>query len=161
MKTEEDNEMVRTRIFEKEILAACGHKTRDSLLAKALGEDPRIKDILLNEKGRIRYCHKCLEKMAIRCAWCGETILIGEPITLYSPAFGSEMPDFAVEEDARTLPRNFIGCFRDRCVVPGETMDGILIPPGKARRIEKPFDPKKRLKEEEECEIVILNDFIE
>src|SRR6056297_2996220 len=62
----------------------CGHTTQKSGVVyifgrKCFGKIPK------NEDGTVDYCLDCLANMSIRCAWCGKPILIGDPVTLYTP----------------------------------------------------------------------------
>ncbi|MBU1289698.1 hypothetical protein KKG85_00400, partial [Patescibacteria group bacterium] len=61
--------------FERKIVAECGHTTKRKDKIVAFGEGT-ITEITF-EDGKTPYCHQCLEKMAIRCAWCGHVIFIG------------------------------------------------------------------------------------
>ena len=62
----------------------CGHTTDLKGPVTAFGREITIR-IRRDRDGTTIYCLDCLAKMAIRCAWCGEPILIGDRITLYSP----------------------------------------------------------------------------
>ncbi len=82
-------------VFKKKIVAGCGHKTLKKDKVTAFGESCETTIPISN--GNTAYCHRCLEKMAIRCAWCGKAIFIGDPVTLYSPKDEDlKMPDYAV-----------------------------------------------------------------
>ncbi|HNV96929.1 MAG TPA: hypothetical protein PKL13_01260 [bacterium] len=61
----------------------------------------------------VPYCHKCLEKMTIRCAWCGNPIFIGDLITLQNPKETFKIPDYAVKN--KDFPGDYVGCHRLSC----------------------------------------------
>ncbi|PID52240.1 MAG: hypothetical protein CR972_03075 [Candidatus Moraniibacteriota bacterium] len=124
-------------IFKKKIVADCGHKTLKKDNVTAFGESCEIAIPISN--GKTAYCHRCLEKMAIRCAWCGKVIFIGDPITLYSPrGEGLKMPDYAVlynEEHS-----SYVGCLRWDCAETGADRAGFWHPPGKVFRVATPLE---------------------
>lgn len=70
--------------------------------------------------------------MAIRCAWCGKPIFVGDFITLYSPSEEFEIPDWAVIYHQE--PLQLIGCQRTDCADSGSDYCGCWIPPGKVQR---------------------------
>lgn len=99
------------------------------------------------------WCSECWSKAAIKCAWCGETIVPGDPITLYSPGpptdlfFSSEEPgeaqqrrkqeNFIVPDHAvvyREEPQlQLVGCLRIGCVDIFTDRAGFWTMPGKVR----------------------------
>lgn len=56
----------------------CGHQT------KLFGPMPRNTwcQMPLEENGSPRYCLSCLEKQSVPCVYCGESIFVGEMISL-------------------------------------------------------------------------------
>jgi uncharacterized Zn-finger protein len=58
----------------------CGHQT------KLFGSTPRKTwcQMPLEENNSPRYCIECLEKQAVSCFYCGESIFVGEMISLIS-----------------------------------------------------------------------------
>jgi len=64
--------------------SGCGHKTKRAGDINVFDHTVTIQMPLNEDKG-LDWCLECIGKMAIRCAWCGEPILIGHPVTLYSP----------------------------------------------------------------------------
>jgi len=119
-------------IFKKKILANCGHKTFEKATITAFGSSCKTKIPIINNK--TDYCHRCLEKMAIRCAWCGKTIFIGDPITLYSLKDKSyKMPGYAVFYDKEY--NSYIGCLRWDCAQTGADRAGFWYPPGRVIRV--------------------------
>lgn len=91
----------------------------------------------LSENGSPDYCVCCINKMAIRCAWCGESINIGDPVTLCSPVHESfKVPDYAVKYGEGN---QLVGCLRWGC---GEAMcrSGFWMPPGIVERVPSPLE---------------------
>jgi hypothetical protein len=124
-------------IFKKKIVAGCGHKTleKDKVWAFGASDETTIPII----DGKTDYCHRCLEKMAIRCAWCGEVIFIGYPITLYSPRDKDhKMPDYAVLHNGEH--NSYVGCLRWNCAESGADRAGFWYPPGKVYRVPTPIE---------------------
>ena len=116
-------------IFKKRIVADCGHETFLKDRVEAFGES--VITELPIKNGTTPYCHRCLEKMAIRCAWCGRAIFIGDPITLYSPRDKDQkMPDYAISYKDR-----FVGCLRWNCAETGADRAGFWYPPGRVVRV--------------------------
>jgi len=119
-------------IEEKKIIADCGHETKEKDTVTAFGESTITQ--LPIEDGKTPYCHRCIEKMAIKCAWCGHVIFIGNPITLYTPRNKDfEVPEHAVvyNED----PLQLVGCLRWDCAQTGADRAGFWLPPGKVQRV--------------------------
>lgn len=81
-------------VFRKKVVAGCGHETFKKDKIAAFGESVEIKIPIID--GKTNYCHRCLEKMSIKCAWCGGVIFISSPITLYI----SQKKDFKVPKYA-------------------------------------------------------------
>lgn len=68
-------------LFDPKVKATvCGHLTRETDKLAAFG---KVKEFRLPiKKGKTPYCHKCLSKMAIRCAYCGNPIHIGDMVII-------------------------------------------------------------------------------
>lgn len=119
----------------KRYFAQCGHLTRKKDTVTAFGKIIECEIPLHN--GFAEYCHACLAKMAIRCAWCGEPIFIGDPITLYSPnSKDVEMPKYAVPYENGT----FVGCLRWNCADSGADRSGFWMPPDEVYRVLSPME---------------------
>ena len=106
----------------------CGHKTRKKGFMYN-GKSTSIMEMPLASNGHPDYCLECIGKMSIRCAWCGEPITIGAPITLYLPNKELKVPNYAVkygEGDEQAL----VGCLRWDCADTGADMCGQWMPPG-------------------------------
>jgi len=101
--------------LQKKAIAKCGHFTKRKDKIFAFDEECEI-EIL--GKDQPEFCHRCLEKMTIRCAWCGKPIFIGDIITLYSPSKkNKQMPEYALVHDVKT--NSFVGCGRTSCADSG------------------------------------------
>ncbi len=132
----------------KFIMADCGHLTAVVDIVEAFGE--RVETRLPLKKGKTPYCHRCLEKMVIRCAWCGKAIFIGDPITLYTPIEDFKIPDYAVIYNKD--PLQLVGCLRWDCAE-GVDRAGFWYPPGKVFRVESPLERAMRT-----GDVVIVSD---
>lgn len=73
----------------------------------------------------IEYCSRCLEKMSIRCAFCGEPIFVGDAVGLYAPSGASNLPEFG--EPYSLAPLEFIVCQRAGCAEKAKPV-GIWVP---------------------------------
>lgn len=73
----------------------CGHRTRRKGKVSAFGRTITT-EMPMNKSTPVDYCLRCIGKMAIRCAWCGEPIFIGDPITLYTPRGDFKVPEHTV-----------------------------------------------------------------
>lgn len=124
-------------IFRKKIVAGCGHETLKKDKVAAFGTSCETEIPIVD--GKTDYCHRCLEKMAIRCAWCGEAIFIGDPITLYSPSDKNrKMPDYAVLHNEEH--NSYVGCLRWNCTETGADRAGFWYPTGKVYRVPSPIE---------------------
>jgi hypothetical protein len=124
-------------IFRRRIKAGCGHETKIKDKVYAFGKT--ITTVVPVKDGKTDYCHECLGKMAIRCAWCGEVIFIGEPITLYTP----RREDFKIPEHAvahNKDPLQLVGCLGWNCAATGADRAGFWYPPGKVFRVPSPAE---------------------
>lgn len=116
----------------------CGHLTMIRGSFTAFGEtfSGRVPVV----RGRTMYCHACLGKMSIRCAWCGRPIVPGHEVTLYLEQPGVKMPSYAVSythED--TGQRAYVGCLH--CAEGGfGDAQGVWLPPGRVERVPSPLE---------------------
>lgn len=108
--------------------AQCGHKTAihgvvrtaDASQITSIREDP------------IPYCHRCLEKMAIRCAVCGNIIFIGDTVSL--PFRKTIDPGSTwFDEDKKVA----VACCRDTCIDTIALTAGRWFPPGEVSMLPK------------------------
>lgn len=93
----------------------------------------------LMESGAPDYCLECVGNMSIRCAWCGEPIAIGNPITLYIPNDDYQIPDYAVRH-VEGGSMALVGCLGWNCASTGADMCGYWMPPGKVERVSSPVE---------------------
>ena len=109
------------------LVAKCGHETKVKDEVTAHGET--ITTTIPIKDGETDYCHRCLEAMSTRCAWCGKPIFIGDPVTLYTPTENFIVPDYAdrYEDDA------YVGCLRSDCAETGADRAGFWYPPGQVK----------------------------
>lgn len=124
----------KSETIEKEkmtFMAKCGHETKLEDKVSAFGETITI-TMNFKADNSLDYCHKCLGKMAARCAWCGKPIFIGGPITLYTPKETFKIPEYAVKFSEN--PTQLVGCPRTSCAETGADYAGFWIPPGKVKR---------------------------
>lgn len=119
----------------------CGHYTKRSGLVSAFGRTVIMK-MPKNQRGMMDYCLDRIGKMAVRCAWCGDPIFIGDPITLYTP-FG----DFKIPEHAVVYNRNplqLVGCLGWNCAETGADRAGFWLPGeggnGRVQRVPTVFE---------------------
>lgn len=115
---------------EEKYQAKCGHLTSQKATLNAFGEKCEIK--ILSPKDEIEFCHDCLEKMTIRCAWCGKPIFIGDIVTLYTPNKDFKIPNYAITYSKD--PLQLVGCGRTNCAETGADYCGNWLPPGKVKR---------------------------
>ncbi|MDK2899472.1 MAG: hypothetical protein PWQ10_659 [Patescibacteria group bacterium] len=105
----------------------CKHRTKRKGNVSAFGETTST-TMPINEDDSVDYCLECIGKMAIRCAWCGKTIFIGDPVTLYI-ANKSNMPDYAmIYSESSTELSKVIGCLRPSCADTGGDISGFWMP---------------------------------
>jgi hypothetical protein len=111
----------------------CGHTTKRSGMMDVFGHTI-IMTMPKNKDFSVDYCISCVSKMSIRCAWCGKPIVIGDPVTLYSPAKADyKVPEYAVWHDKKE--KQLVGCLRWECADTGMDRAGFWLPPGKVERV--------------------------
>lgn len=119
----------------------CGHKTQQKGEVHAFGQ-MTVTKMPVNEKGSFDYCLDCIGTMAIRCAWCGKAIFIGDPITLYDQPADFVMPEYAVTYG--DSPKCLVGCLRHDCADTGSDRAGYWLPnqngEGSVHRVETIYD---------------------
>ncbi len=115
----------------------CGHLTKRSGKITSHGES-YIMTMPLSENGNPGYCLDCLAKMSIRCAWCENSIHIGDPVTLYISRGSNKVPEHAVRYDRDE--RCYVGCLGWGCAETGADRQGFWMPPGKVARIPSPME---------------------
>lgn len=113
----------------------CGHRSVLVKEVEAHGE----KQTARTDTQHLEYCPECLARMAIKCAWCGNVIWPGEPITLYSPSKKDfQVPDGAVVYSKE--PLLLVGCLGWNCAETGGDRSGFWVPPGKVHRVASMFE---------------------
>jgi hypothetical protein len=123
-------------IFKKKYVGnVCKHRTLLSGEIRAQSEGFLMK-MPLEENGSPEYCLECIGKMSIRCAWCGEPIFIGDPVTLYKPVETFDVPEYAVPYGDSKC---FVGCLRATCA-DGCDRAGFWVPPGEVYRVPTPIE---------------------
>ena len=103
----------------------CGRRTKRSGSVSAFGCTTIIK-MPKNESGSVDYCLDCIGKMTIQCAWCGNPIFIGDPITLYEPRDNFKVPEYAVVYNKG--PLQLVGCLGWNCANTGADRAGFWLP---------------------------------
>jgi hypothetical protein len=108
----------------------------------------------LTGNGNPDYCLKCIAGMSIKCAWCENSIHIGDPVTLYIPEPTYVAPEYAVRfhED----PRCLVGCLGWNCASTGADRQGFWMPPGRVKRIPSPIE--MLMSSGDEGKVVIVED---
>ncbi len=113
--------------FEKKIVADCGHEVCKKGVITAFGKSCTTEIKFVDDK--TPFCHKCLEKMAVQCPWCGGPIFIGDMITLYIPSENFIIPKSAAVYNRD--PVQLVGCQTTSCASSGADYAGTWMPPGK------------------------------
>lgn len=103
----------------------CGHLTEQNGPVSAFGHTTTTQ-MPRNEYGSVDYCLKCISEMAIKCAWCGNPIFIGDPVTLYTPLENFKIPEHAVINNEK--PLQLVGCLRWNCADTGADCAGFWLP---------------------------------
>lgn len=117
----------------------CGHATNQSgKVTNPFGEEGDLQ-MPLADNGHPDYCLECVAAMSVRCAWCGKSIDVGDPVTLYVPKESFVAPDYAVrhEEGGHV---SLVGCLRWECASSGADRQGFWYPPGKVKRVPSPVE---------------------
>ncbi len=104
-------------LSEPRFTALCGHTAKQKDIVEAFRE--RVTTTLpFNSQGIFDYCHACLAKMAIQCAWCSKPIFIGDAVTLFhiaKTAF-TRPPSAAVLYEETVREVCYVGCLRIHCI---------------------------------------------
>lgn len=130
--------------------ANCGHQTKIRDSVSVFGEINIIS--MIPKSGKIEYCHKCLEKMIIKCAWCQRPIFPDHPITLYDfPSENFVAPEHSIIHSKD--PVKLVGCLRPDCADTGMDRAGFWVSPGKVEQIMTAYE---RIESGEK--VVIIND---
>lgn len=95
------------------VASVCGHWT---LLKGTVSLWDTTEHLVLkpNSEGSPDYCVHCLAMYAIRCAWCGRAIFIGDEVTLRIPWDETLVPAYATIYNHS--PHDLVvGCTREEC----------------------------------------------
>lgn len=144
-------------LFKKTYTAkVCGHKTKLNGLTSSFGDYYKM-SMPKNEHGSTDFCLECIGNMAIRCAWCGEPIWVGDPVTLYCVNIPFVPPKHAVRYDKDETC--FVGCLRSGCCHTGADRQGFWDPPGEVYRVPSPIEMMMSvLKKGEKPQAIIIQD---
>ncbi len=135
----------------------CGHPTHRRGTVSAFGIATKAR-LPRNASGATDWCFDCLGKMAIRCAWCEESILPWEPITLGIPPDGFIAPDGAATHDDNGR-RALVGCLRMGCAPTAALHAGFWIPGDDGNgRVHRMPSPIERLMAADQPSMVIVHD---
>lgn len=115
----------------------CGHCTKKTGKVTSHGES-HVVSMPLSENGNPDYCLDCIAKMSIQCAWCENSIHIGDPVTLYIPNESFKIPKHAVRYDED--PECLVGCLGWNCASSGADRQGFWMPPGRVARVLSPIE---------------------
>lgn len=139
----------------------CLHVTQVRGVVDALGEARSMRVPV--KRGTTEYCLDCIGKMTIRCVWCGGTIWVGDPITLY--AAGEEGDGRSARPDATSYQEDehdewgrYIGCLRVGCAVTGGDRSGFWVIPGRVERVPTAWELSQADLARGGDGIVIIND---
>lgn len=120
----------------------CGHKTHKKGFMKD-GKHTTVMDMPLAKNGKPDYCLKCIGNMSIRCAWCGGSIIIGNPVTLYIPTDTYDVPDYAIHYK-KDNSKAVVGCLGWDCADTGADRSGFWLPgndgKGKVQKIPTEYE---------------------
>lgn len=120
------------------IQAKCSHSTKRIDRVSAFGQTTRT--TIIPKKGEAPdFCHRCLEKMAICCAWCGKVIFIADPVTLYTPRDKSYQPKEHFKK-YKDNPLQYVGCLKMNCAQTGADRAGFWMPPGQVLLVLSPIE---------------------
>ena len=125
----------------RKYMAQCGHETKLKGKITAYGQSSKMK--MNFDTNNIPYCLDCIEKMTIKCPWCGGPIFVGEYVTLYSP----NDPNFQVPDGCVIYsqePLILVGCQSRSCADSGADYCGIWTPPGVVERFESALEKSLR-----------------
>jgi len=121
------------RIHQKKLVATiCGHETEPKGQVRAFDVECEM-DMPTKPDGSVEFCLDCIAGMTIRCAWCGNVIFIGSPVTLY----GASDPDFVPKPDSVVYDearRQYVGCLGWECADTGADRAGFWVPDTQTRR---------------------------
>ena len=121
-------------VFGRNIMCSCGHKAKRRTVLTINGNS----GVFVIGKKR-EYCPQCFAKASIRCAWCGDTIIPGDAITLYTPLDNDfKIPSHAIVYK-NTPALQLVGCMGWECAHSGADFAGFWVMPGKVQLAMSPI----------------------
>ncbi|MBI1833507.1 MAG: hypothetical protein HYR90_01650 [Candidatus Andersenbacteria bacterium] len=137
--------------FGRRYICGCGHTAKWKTVLTIHGHS----GVYAPQSKKPDWCPECWAKAAIKCAWCGNTILPGDAITLYIPT----KEDFQIPEHAVVYKREpqvqLVGCLGWDCAMSGADRAGFWVMPGKVQRV---MSPMEKLMANGGLEVVVEND---
>lgn len=127
----------------------CGHTTKWKTLMIINGHQ----GVYRVPSKKPDYCPQCWAKAGIRCAWCGDIILPGDAVTLYTPKEGFEIPKYAVVYQHEPYLQ-LVGCLDWNCAAAFDRA-GFWVMPGKVQRV---MSPLEILAAYPDADAIIIND---
>lgn len=117
----------------------CGHQTKQKGTMISPDGSKSIMSMPLADNGHPDYCLECIGEMTIQCAWCDNLIAVGDPITLYVPKQGFEVPKHAVRYNGDGHD-SLVGCLGWNRAESGADLCGYWMPPGVVKRVPSPIE---------------------
>ncbi len=114
--------------FGRRRLCDCGHYARQKTIIKIDGRRLGVYSLYRDD-----YCPQCWAKAAIRCPKCGEVILPGDRVTLYTL---DEFNPFTSDPLAPSVifhGGRLVACCSMECILTGKMPDGTWVMPGKVQ----------------------------
>ncbi len=116
------------------VSSKCGHITRVRGRVKyyppiyeGVEESNIAITLKLDENATADQCIYCIQESSVRCAWCGGTILPGEPVTLYTSKQHNVMPSKeALVDENESGDLSYVGCSRCNCATSNADIAGFL-----------------------------------
>ena len=123
-------------------MAECGHETEIVGTLSKFGKETEM-SLLFDDQGKLEICLRCISDATIVCAWCGELILPGSPITLYCTSdeeFKPHEGSAIYEDEENSGVTRYVGCLRWKCAESGADRQGFWVLPGKVERCISPLE---------------------
>lgn len=117
----------------------CNHLTPIKESVTVFGETRKL-ELIINSDDTTAYCHHCLAKMAIQCAWCGRLIYICDPVTLYHQDKIHQLSKTTTKINSNIINdvETYTGCLRDDCADSLLDRAGFWYPPGVVEHVISP-----------------------
>lgn len=124
-------------LLQRFVIEQCGHKTPIYGYLKAYDTVRGVK--LHDNEGAPLLCFDCLNKATIPCAWCGQAIFPGDPVTLCSPRDAAYQPPAGAVTYSEN-PLRYVGCLHIGCSEGGMDRQGFWVPPKGVQRVLSPIE---------------------